>query len=607
VRPPVTAARRSVPSRWVPAALRLSRFATGLARAVAAAALLALTSCGIPAAEAPGPSPAELVLRGGAVYTVDAARSWAEAVAVRGDRIVFVGTDADAETWIGPRTRVVDLGGRMLLPGFQDSHVHPDGGLDLGKVRLHGVLDRGEVFRRIREWAGAHPEASWVYGIGWEAGAFKPSGTPTRQMLDALVADRPALLKASDEHTGWANTPALALAKITKETPDPPNGRIGHDPASGEPDGVLYEAAIGLVERHMPEATREERLEGYRAGLDLLRRNGVTGIVDAGAQPTADGAYAEIQSAGELTARTILCQAYDPAQDDEAQIAEFVARRAALPAGDLRATCVKLLLDGIIEQYTGALLEPYLDGPRDRGPLFVEPKRLARLLTRLDAEGFQIHMHAIGDGAVREAVDALEAARTANGPRDARPSVDHVELLDPADIPRFRHLGITANMTPVWGLGDDLNTLFTEPRLGPERSRWLFAHKTLLDAGVHLVWGTDWPVTTISPLEGIETAITRRYPGGIGPDGRPDEAWMPQERIGLEPAIAAYTIAGAWLAFEEDERGSIEVGKRADLVVLERNLFQVPVLEIHAVHVDLTIFGARVVFERAPDPRPKER
>lgn len=564
---------------------------------------LALASCGVsdplpsPSSERP---PADLVLRHGAVYTVDAARSWAEAVAVRSGRIAFVGADAEAERWIGAETRVVDLSGRMLLPGFQDSHVHPDGGIDLGKVRLHGVVDRGEVFRRIREWAAEHATAAWVYGIGWEAGAFKPSGTPTRQMLDALVPDRPALLKASDEHTGWANTPALALAGITRETPDPPNGRLGHDSASGEPDGVLHEAAIQLVERHMPETTREERLEGYRASLDLLRRNGVTGIVDAGAGPAADEAYAEIQRAGELTARTILCQSYDPAQNDGEQIAEFVARRAALPAGDLRATCVKLLLDGIIEQYTGALLEPYLDGPRDRGPLFVEPDRLDRLLTHLDAEGFQIHMHAIGDGAVREAVDALEAARRANGPRDARPSVDHVELLDPADIPRFRSLGIAANMTPVWGLGDDLNTLFTEPRLGPERSRWLFAHRTLLEAGVRLVWGTDWPVTTISPLEGIETALTRRYPGGNGPDGRPDEAWMPQERIGLEPAIAAYTIGGAWLAFEEHERGSIEVGKRADLVVLERNLFDVPVLEIHDVQVDLTVFGGRVVFDRHP-------
>jgi predicted amidohydrolase YtcJ len=543
-------------------------------------------------------APADLVLRNGAVYTVDAARSWAEAVAVSGERIVYVGADHGVDLWIGPDTQVIDLDGRMLLPGFQDSHVHPDGGIDIGKILLHGVYDREEVFRRIRAWAVSHPEAHWVTGTGWEAGAFKPAGVPTRQMLDALLPDRPALLKASDEHTGWANSRALAVAGITEDTADPANGRIGRDPVTGVPDGVLYEEAIDLVTRHLPETTSGERLEGYRAGFALLRRHGITGIVDAGAGAAADNAYRELERTGELTARTVVCQAYDPAGDDEAQIAEFLARRRALPEGDLRATCIKLMLDGIIEQYTGSLLEPYLDGPGDRGPLFIERERLHRLVTRLDAEGFQIHVHAIGDRAVREAVDALETARKVNGPRDARPSVDHVQLLHPDDVPRFRKLGITANMTPIWGLPDDLNVLFAEPRLGPERSRWLFPHRTLLDSGVRIAWGTDWPVTSISPLEGIETAVTRRHPGGIGPEGHPDEAWWPQERIGLEPAIAAYTIAGAWLAFEEAERGSIEVGKRADLVVLERNLFEVPTLEIHRVKVDLTIFGGRVVFAR---------
>jgi len=201
---------------------------------------------------------------------------------------------------------------------------------------------------------------------------------------------------------------------------------------------------------------------------------------------------------------------------------------------------------------------------------------------------------------VREALDACEAARLANGPRDARPSIDHVQLLHPDDVPRFRQLAITANMTPLWALPDDLNVLFAEPRLGPARSRWLFAHRTLLDSGARIAWGTDWPVTSVSPLEGIETALTRRHPGGLGPEGQPDEAWWPEERIGLEPAIAAYTIAGAWLAFEEAESGSLEVGKRADLVVLDRNLFEVAALEIHRVNVDLTISGGRIVFARRP-------
>lgn len=417
-------------------------------------------------------------------------------------------------------------------------------------------------------------------------------------MLDALVPDRPAFLTAMDGHTGWANTRALELAGITKDTPDPPNGRIGHDPKTGEPDGVLYEAAQDLVEKHMPPTSAAERVEGYRATLRELRQNGLTAIIDAGAGREAEAVFVELANKGELTARTVLCQSFNPQQDDEEQVQAFLARRRQLSSGNLRATCIKLMLDGIIEQYTGALLEPYLDRPQERGMLFIKPARLEKLVTRLDKEGFQVHIHAIGDRAIHESLNAFEAAARANGPRDRRHHLAHVQLLKPSDIPRLRTLGVTANMTPIWGRDDDLVMAYDIPRLGAERARWLYPHKTMLAVGARIAWGTDWPVSTLSPLEGIETALTRRYLGGLDPTGKPDQTWLPEELLSLEQALAAYTIAGAWLSFEEKERGSIEVGKRADLVVLGKNLFEVPTLEIHSVPVEMTIFDGRIVYER---------
>lgn len=548
------------------------------------------------------PAPAELVFRGGAVYTVDAARTWASAVAVRDGRIAYVGTDDGVAPFIGPETRVVELAGRMLLPGFQDSHIHPGGGIGLAKLRLYGLRNRQEVLERIREYAAAHPELDWIDGTGWEVAAFKPSGVPHRRMLDQVVPDRPAFLRASDGHTGWANSRALARAGITAETPDPPNGRIGRDPESREPDGVLYEAAQALVSQHLPPITPEERLAGYRLFLNELRRHGITAFMDAGAAPEADETFAQLAAAGQLDAHAVLCMSFDPEHSDDEQVEKFLARRHALAGPDLRANCVKLMLDGIIEQHTGSLLEPYLDQEGDRGPLFIGGERLERLVVRLDREGFQIHIHTIGDRAVREALDAFEAARRANGPRDARHCLAHVQLINPADIPRLRRLGVAANMTPLWGHGDDWNLVFAEPRLGPERSRWLYPHATILATGGRLVWGTDWPVTTLAPLDGIETAVTRRWLGGRDPEGRSDTAWIPDERIRLEEALAGYTITGAWLSFEEADRGSIEVGKRADLVVLEKNLFEIDPLDIHRVRVDLTVFGGHIVYDRTAAP-----
>lgn len=512
---------------------------------------------------------------------------------------MFVGNDRAVARYIGPTTRVIDLAGRMLLPGFVDSHIHPGGGMGLDKVRLEQVFDRKEVFRRVSDYAAAHPERSWVIGRGWEAGAFKPTGIPTRQMLDSLVPDRPAYMRASDGHTGWVNSRTLAMAGITKDTPNPMNGIIGKDALTGEPNGVLYEAAQDLVSEYVPAPSAEDYRQGDLLFFRALRESGITAVMDAGAGPRTDAAFTALEKQGELTAQAVICQAYHPEENDSIQIARFIARRAMLSRGNLRATAIKIMLDGIIEQYTGCLLQPYRDGPKTLGALFVEPDRLKKLVIQLDGLGFQLHFHTIGDGAVRAALDAIETARQSNGPRDSRHIISHVQLIDPADIPRLKQLGVITSMTPAWSRGDDLNRVFAEPRLGPERSRWLYPHQSILEAGGRIAWGTDWPVTTLIPLEGLETAVTRRYPGGKDPEGKPDTTWIPQECLNLEQAIAAYTREGAYALFAENETGTIEKDKRADLVVLNRNLFEVPPLEIHTILVDFTIVGGKVVYDRA--------
>jgi len=544
--------------------------------------------------------PADLLFINGAVYTVDAARSWATALAVTGDRITYVGTDATARELVGPLTRLIDLDHRMLLPGFQDSHVHPSEAPNpANTLDLHGLIQREQVFERIRQFARAHPGRPWIEGQGWDEAAFLPSGQPTRQMLDAVVADRPAFLVDNSGHESWSNSRALAAAHITAATLDPPNGRIERD-ARGEPTGALQEQAQELVRAVVPPPTPAERVANLSAALGEMARLGITALEDAAADAPIQRAYHTLDRAGKLRQRVRLCQLYRPTGDDDAQIREFEAQRAALAGERLQAGCVKIFLDGAYGSHTVVLLQPYNDEPGrfGKGKLFVEAERLNRLVTRLDAAGFQVHMHAIGDGAVHAGLDAVAAARRANGFRDNRDTLAHLALIGDSDIARFRALGVVANMTPLWSVDDPWETIFAPRLFGPERFGELYRTRTLLEAGAVLVWGSDWAVTGVSPLEGLETAITHRYPGGKDLKGQEDHAWKPGERVSLEQAIVAYTSAGAYLLHDERSRGSLEAGKAADLVVLGRNLFETAPLAIHSVAVDMTIVGGQVIFER---------
>lgn len=545
-------------------------------------------------------TPATTVFVGGVVETMGAGAHRATALAVAGERIAYVGDDAGARAWIGPQTRVIDLHGRTLLPGFQDSHVHPElvpnpaTRLDVG-----GLGAREAIFRRIGEYAAAHPAKPWVVGTGWEEAAFLPSGQPDRAMLDAVVRDRPAFLTNNSQHMGWANSAALAAAGITRDTPDPANGRIERD-AAGEPTGVLQEAAMDLMRRVIPPRPVDEQVEDLRAALREMNRLGITGYEDAAVRTEWVDAYLALGRAGPAGMRVNLCLYFDPAGEDDAQLARFEQLRAQFAGTSVHAPCVKFVQDGAYGSHTVALLQPYSDEPEKfgHGTLFVEPERLKRLVTRLDAAGFQVHVHAEGDAATRTALDAIDAARKANGPRDNRHTLAHLVLVDPSDQPRFRTLGVVANMSPLWSRGDPWETVFAPKLFGPERSARLYPAHTLLAAGARLVYGSDWPVTGVAPLDGLETAVTHRYPGGRDPEGRPDTAWIPGERVTLQQALEAYTVNGAWLVHDEHQRGTLEAGKLADLVVLGGDLGKTAPLDIHALGVDLTMVGGQVVYER---------
>jgi predicted amidohydrolase YtcJ len=544
------------------------------------------------------PPSADLVLRNGAVYTLDSARRWATAVAIRDGKIVSVGRDEDITPYIGTHTKVVSLNGRMLLPSFQDSHAHPSLVPNPAtRLDLEGSKDRTVIAAQLRAFAAGHPDSEWIIGGGWDEAAFLPTGRPTREELDALVADRPVFLVNNSQHQAWVNSEALRRAGITRETANPANGEIVRD-AHGEPSGNLQEMAMQLVRNIMPPPTLAQRADDVLTALQLMQAQGITAVVEAAADAATVEAYGELARTHRLTSRVRICQRFDPSDaDDSAQIERFVATRSRVAGPDLDANCVKILLDGGYGSKSVALLEPYHLPGLGTGKLFVDSARMTALVTRLDALGFQVHVHAIGDRSVRTGLDAVEAARHANGSGGQPHTFAHLALVDRADIARFRPLNVIPNMTPLWSRPDPWQTVFAVEMFGAERADHGYPTRSLAEAGAGLVWGSDWPVTGMQTLAGIETAITHRYPGGQDPTGKITSVWNPEERLALEETLCAYTAAGAALFGESERRGSIEVGKDADLVVLSRNLFDTPAEQIHQVTVELTVHQGRILYD----------
>jgi predicted amidohydrolase YtcJ len=548
-----------------------------------------------------GNEAADLIFVNGAVYTVDAARSWAQAVAVRRGRIAAVGTDHDVRELAGPATEIVDLAGRMLVPGFQDAHVHPvGGGVDMLQCDLHDLSTAEEYLGAIREYAESHPDAPWILGGGWSMDAF-PGGTPTATALDDVVSDRPVYLPNRDGHGGWVNSIALKIGGITRDTPDPADGRIERD-AQGEPTGSLHEGAMDIVGRHAPEPTPDELHEGLLKGQAYLHSLGITAWQDAivGTIGWANNldTYVKAAEARDLTARVVGALWWDRHLDLD-QIDELEAQRERGRAGRFAATSVKIMQDGVCENFTAAVLEPYLDAhgrvSDNRGISFVEPGLLKEIVTRLDAKGFQVHFHALAERAVREALDAIEAARTANGPTDRRHHLAHIQVVHPDDIPRFRELHAVANAQPLWAAHESQMDDLTIPFLGEPRWRWQYPFASLVRAGAVLAMGSDWSVSTPNPLEEIHVAVNRQPPPQYHHKVTSDEVFLPEERLDLPTALAAFTMGSAYVNHLDGETGSIEPGKYADLAVIDRNLFAGPVDEIAAARVDATyVEGERV-------------
>ncbi|MFI6007281.1 amidohydrolase [Streptomyces sp. NPDC051243] len=536
---------------------------------------------------------ADLLFTDGTVLTPQGRT--ATAVAVTGDRITAVGRE-EVHELAGPRTEVVGLAGRLLLPGFQDAHVHPvPAGLELTQCDLTGAKTAGETLAAVRAYAAAHPEREWITGGGWSMEAFE-GGTPTKELLDAAVPDRPVYLPNRDHHGAWVNSRALALAGITRDTPDPADGRIDRD-SSGEPSGTLQEGAMQLVGRLTPPATQADRVAALLHAQRHLHALGITAWQDAlvgeflGMDDPSE-AYLAAARDGSLTARVVGALWWDRERGAE-QIPELVERRAALSHGRFRAGSVKLMLDGVAETGTAALLDPYLDkcgcATANRGTAFIDAEQLAKHVTELDALGFQCHFHALGDRAVRDALDAVEAARTANGPSDTRPHLAHLQVVQPSDVPRFARLGATANIQPLWAAHEPQMDELTIPFLGPERAAWQYPFGALLRSGARLAAGSDWPVSSPDPLRGIHVAVNR-----VAPDAGDTPVFLPGERIGLTEALTAYT-AGSAHVNHLDDTGEVRAGALADLVVLDRDPFDGPVEAIAETRVALTyVGGARV-------------
>lgn len=537
--------------------------------------------------------PIDLIILNAKVYTGDH-DTFAEALAIRGNTILRVGGNREIKRLRRAQTTVLDAHGGAVLPGFNDSHVHfLGGGLSLEHVDLLDAVTLDQIQEKIRGFAAAHPDQPWVRGRGWYYAPF-PGGLPTRQQLDAIVADRPAYMTCYDGHTAWVNTKALQLAGITRRTPNPKNGIVVKDPKTGEPTGVLKEAAQGLMDKVLPQPTRDDKLRAIRAGIIEAHRFGVTSVQNASGTPDEFELYDEIRRAGDLTLRVYSALSIRPGFT-EADADRFEPVRKLFADDPLfKAGAVKLVSDGVIEAHTAAMLAPYANRPTTGNPNYAADE-VNRIVAMMDRRGWQIMIHAIGDGAIRMALDAYTRAAAANPapPRGRRHRIEHIESVDTADIPRFGKLGVIASQQPFHGNPSANQIDVWAGNIGPDRASRAWAWKSIRDAGGRLAFGSDWPVVTMDPRVGVNMAVNRTTP-----DGKPEGGWLPEQKLALADVIDAYTSGAAYASFDEQRKGTLARGMLADIVIMSNDIFTAPLERLLDAAVAVTIFDGKVVFTR---------
>jgi predicted amidohydrolase YtcJ len=554
------------------------------ARALLVAALALVTACSRPARLG-----ADLIVTHGKVWTGESQQPAAEAIAAIGERIVEVGSVDAIERWRGPSTTIVDAGGRLVLPGFNDAHVHfVDGGSQLENVDLKDADSPAEFARRIGERAKAKPH-QWILGGDWDDQRWTPPELPTRQLIDDRTNGTPVFVSRYDGHMALANSAALGRAGVTERTLDPPGGVIVRD-ANGLPTGVLKDAAMDLVARAIPKMTAEQRTQAVKRALRHAASMGVTSVQDM--NPTYDdvAVYAELANRGELTAR-IYAAPMETGWYDQAKLGVHRGFGSAW----LRIGAVKGYADGSLGSTTAYFFQPYTDAPQTRGLLSDEMQDVPQMRTRLmaaDHAGLQLCIHAIGDAGISQVLDLFDELVTANGERDRRLRIEHAQHIAPQDFERFQRLGVIASVQPYHAIDDGR---WAERRIGPERIKTTYAFRTLLDKGVRLALGTDWPVAPLNPMLTIYAAATRATLDGKHPDG-----WVPEQKITVAEAVAAHTAGAAFAEFEEREKGSLARGKLADMVILSDDVLAIPPARIKDVKVLTTIAGGRVVHQRNP-------
>jgi predicted amidohydrolase YtcJ len=559
---------------------------------VGLATMLLMASLGVAGAQ----PTASLALVNGKVWTVNEAQPRAEAVACLGSRIVAVGSNDEIRKWVGPRTELIDLGGKLLLPGFNDAHVHFfSGGENLAGVQLRNAKSEDEFRNRIAEFAGKQPAGRWITGGGWDHENWTPARLPTRQLIDAASAGHPVFVNRLDGHMALANSQALKLAGITRDTPDPPGGTIVRD-STGEPTGVLKDAAMERVYRAIPEPSEDQIADAVRAAMRYAAENGVTSVQDMSAAPEVLRVYQTLLARGELTVRI---SGHQPLASWQRLAA--VGLHADFGGEKLHIGGLKGFADGSLGSTTALLFEPYLDAPDTSGLAnseMIPESKMQKHILDADRAGLQVAVHAIGDKANHMVLDMYEEAGRQNGTRDRRFRIEHAQHLRADDIPRFSQLHVIASMQPYHCIDDGR---WAEKRIGPERAKTTYAFRALLDSGAVLAFGSDWDVAPMVPLMGIYAAATRRTLDGKHPDG-----WVPEQKITVGEAIRAYTMGSAYASFDEKIKGSIEPGKLADMVVVSDDILTISPADIDKTRVETTVFDGKVIYHRStPGKRVK--